>query len=308
MKEDLYKAKMPNHRAESSKVQLIQGETKMINYRKLMLAALAGSAALALSTGQSFAADRTICNPGGGTSGFFGGDFYSFFEASSENDVSNCDVKIRLRDRLDGRFNIDFNQNQTFGEDAVGGMGWRNGSDTRTIRYRLNTLTSNSTSTPRVIAGVYGWTCGASDREQFPRTAAQEYYIVNSWGGSGAFVPFDENIGDNGAPARPLRRNGRDVTVSANGGTYKIYKIRRNGPQYCGDGQSRSFDQFWSVRTSRIQPPKNSTVSFSNHDNKWDDFGFSSDKVRNGYQIVFGEAFGDENFRHSGKVDMRVNK
>lgn len=277
----------------------------MVNYKKTALFVLTSSVTLALSTGQSFAADRTICNPGGGTSGFYNGDFYSFFEASSQNDVSNCDVKIRLRQSIRGRFNIDFNQNETFGEDAVGGMGWRNGSDTRTIKYRLNTLTSNSSSTPRVIAGVYGWTCGSNDRTRNPSTTAQEYYIVNSWGGSGQFVPFDEQAG---GPAVALKQNNRDVIISANGGRYKIYKVRRDGPQYCGDGTPRAFDQFWSVRQGPIAAPKDSTVTFSTHDNKWDDFGFSSSSVRNGYQIVFAEAFGDQGFRHIGTVDMRVKK
>lgn len=267
-------------------------------------ASMAGLLLLLSGAQTAMAADKTICNPGNGTTGSKNGTWYSYYEGSSQNDRSNCDVKMKIYDdRNSNHFRIDWDQNSTWQEDVVGGVGWSSGSDRRKIGYNIGQFDSNSSSNPRAIAGIYGWTCVSSDRTRYPRTSAQEYYIVDTWIGSNAFVPWDENAG---APAKPLRKNGRDVEVSANGGKYKVYKVGRNGPQYCGDGSSRSFDQFWSVRTSKLAIKKNRNIDFANHDNTWDNHGFRSSKVKNGYQILMGEAFGHNDFRHKGAIDASV--
>jgi hypothetical protein len=247
------------------------------------------------------AADRNICNPGNGTTGSLNGTWYSYYEGSSQNDVSNCDVKMKIYDDNGNHFRIDWDQNKTWGEDVVGGAGWNRGSDTRKIGYNIGQFDSNATQ--KAIAGVYGWTCGSTNRSRYPNTKAQEYYIVDTWSGGGTFVPWDENAN---APATPIQKNGSDVEVSANGGTYKVYKVGRNGAQYCGNGSPRKFDQFWSVRTSKLAINNNRGIDFANHDNTWDNHGFSSSKVKNGYQIVMGESFGHANFRHKGAIDASV--
>jgi len=257
------------------------------------------------STQTTLAADRNICDPGNGTTGNFNGTWYSYYEGSSQNDRSNCDVKMRVYDDNNNHFRIDWDQNSTWQEDVVGGVGWSRGSDTRKIGSNIGQFTSNSSSNPRAIAGVYGWTCVSANRTQDPNTSAQEYYIVDSWVGSNQFIPWDENAN---APATPLRSNGQDVTVSANGGTYKVYKVGRDGPQYCGNGSSRKFDQFWSVRTSSLSTGSNRSIDFASHDNIWDNHGFRSSKVKNGYQILMGEAFGHNDFRHKGAIDGSVWK
>ena len=186
-------------------------------------------------------------------------------------------------------------------------MGWEYGSDRQKIGYNFGEISSNSTNDPKVIAGVYGWTCGSKNRTRYPKTKAQEYYIVDSWGGnSKEFVPWDEVAA---APAKPLRRYGffgSEIRVEANDGIYKVYKVQRDGAQACGDGKPRKFEQFWSVRTESLAPGTDRDIDFADHDNTWDNYGFSSNKVQNGYQILKGEAFGHQNFRHVGVVDGSV--
>ncbi len=271
---------------------------------KLPSVAAMTSLAIAISASGSLAAlaaDKTICNPGNGTTGEHRGTWYSFYEGSSQNDVSNCDVKMRVYDESGFHFRIDFDQNQTWSEDVVGGVGWSSGSDRRKIGYNIGQLDSNGNDS-KLIAGIYGWTCGSGNRSRYPNTQAQEYYIVDSWVG-GSFVPWDEVAG---APAKPIQKNGIDVEVSSNGGKYKVYKLKRNGPQYCGNGSSREFYQYWSVRTSKLATGSNREIDFANHDNTWDNYGFRSNKVRNGYQILVGEAFGHANYRHKGSIDASV--
>jgi len=278
----------------------------MTNKYKTALVISAGLFATAFTTMDSHAADRRICNPGNGITGTFGGDFFTYFESSTANDERNSNVCITLTNTPNrGEFTIDFNQPRTFKEDVVGGVGFANGSPTRVINYELKEIKSNS-SLNKNIAGVYGWTCGSRDRAKFPKTKAQEYYVVNSWTGRGQYVPFDENAGREATPIKEIR---------ANGATYDIYVVGRDGPQFCGDGTSREFEQFWSVRRGRLPAGtgKNNqrTVDFANHVNAWRSEGFSRDKVRNGYQVVFGEAFGagpNNGKRHVGTVNARIIK
>lgn len=274
------------------------------NYKKMFFGAL--SVMLFVGAPSAHAADREICNPGNGVTGSFNGTWYSYYEGSTQRDVSNRDVCMKIFNSRSKRFRITWDQNKTWREDVIGGVGWSRGSDKRKIGYNIGLLKSNSSDNPRTIAGLYGWTCGSSNKSKYPKTAAQEYYVVDTWVGNDTFVPWDENRGRDGAPAKPLRKNGRDVIVSANGGRYKVYKVRRNGAQFCGDGTPRSFDQFWSVRTSKLSLGKNRAIDFGRHDSVWDNHGFKSARVRNGYQILFGEAFGHRNFRHKGVVDGTV--
>lgn len=279
----------------------------MTNKYKTALVISAGLFATAFTTTDSHAASRTVCNPGDGITDRFGGDFFSYFESSTANDEQNRNVCITLTNTPDrGEFTIDFNQPGTFKEDVVGGVGFDTGSSTRVITYLLKELKSNS-SLNKTIAGVYGWTCGSSDKARFPKTKAQEYYVVNSWTGRGPFRPFDENAG---REATPIKK------IEANGATYDIYVVDRNGPQFCGDGTPREFEQFWSVRRGRLPVGSDldtdvRTVDFAKHVAAWRSEGFSRDKVKNGYQIVFGEAFGagpNNGRRHRGTVNARIIK
>lgn len=252
-------------------------------------------AALTLILGAAYTSSahaQWYCNDAAGTRN--GNEFYTWFELSSGN-KNTCDTRLALYPN-GRRFRATWDMEQSWGEDAVGGMGWQTGGDNRKIGYRVYNLETNS-SIQKAIVAMYGWSCHQSGSTQY----SQEYYIVDTWDGSGKFVPWDENANSgSGAPASSIG------TVSANGATYDVYKVGRNGAQYCFNGANRSFDQFWSVRQSPASINKNRFIDFKPHADEWDDDGFKKAGVDNGYQILAAEIFGDANVEHKGYIDATV--
>lgn len=257
----------------------------------LLLPVFVVGAFLALNTHVAHAQfGKKLCKPGAGA---YNGLFYSWFELSQEN-INDCDTRLELY-KNDGRhFRATWDMAKSWGEDAVGGMGWRYGGKTRKFGYNIGELTTNS-DIQKALIGIYGWSCYKSGRKEI----SQEYYIVDTWKGPGKFVPWDENAG---APAKSKG------TVKANGATYDVYKVRRNGAQFCFNGANKSFDQFWSVRRSPTQIGKNHSIDFKPHSNRWDnnDLRFQPNGVPSGYQIFAAEIFGDANLRHKGAIDATV--
>ena len=277
------------------------------------------------------ASAQWLCNPGGskeqGANYWSGGTdgkhyvtkngnrlnygFYSWFERSSKDDLGTCKVRLERETDRPRHFRAVWSQNQTWSEDAVGGMGWDAGRTWRRIGYNIGSFEGSVNL--RSVATLYGWTCGSRDRQRYPNTAAQEYYVVDTWKGGGQFVPWDENLG---SEARPIRRNGSIVQYGANGGLYRIYVVDRNGAQYCGNGQSRAFKQYWAVRQhnrwsggkqfKKAPLGTNNRITFSVHADQWARHGFSEDKVGNGYQIFAAEVFGSANATNSGHLDASV--
>lgn len=252
------------------------------------------------STGYAASITKTLCNPADSDNGYgagtFNGKFYSWFELSQE-DITDCDTKIGFYNETNRHFRVEWNVAQSWGEDAIGGMGWSSGSKDRKIGYNVGQLTTNS-SIQKALVALYGWSCSTSGGNQI----SQEYYVVDTWYG-GKFVPWDENANNgNGAPAQSVG------TVSANGATYDVYKVRRYGAQYCFNGSSRSFDQFWSVRRTPRAINGNRNMDFRPHANRWDnsDLGFKVDGLSSGYQILAVEIFGDANLRHKGAADITL--
>ncbi|MDO6686172.1 MULTISPECIES: glycoside hydrolase family 11 protein [unclassified Agarivorans] len=252
------------------------------------LLSLTPTTALAASIG------KTICDPAadsdnGYGSGTYRGHFYSWFELS-QNNIKSCDVKIGFYNDAGRHYRAEWNMAKSWGEDAIGGLGWENGARYRKIGYNVGELTSNS-NIQKALVALYGWSCSGSN--------SQEYYVVDSWKGPGKFVPWDEN---EGAPAESKG------TVNANGATYDVYLVDRNGAQYCGNGDNRQFKQYWSVRRSPTSTGSNQELDFGPHANRWDnsDLGFKTNGIANGYQILAIEVFGDANLNHKGAVDLSL--
>ena len=137
----------------------------------------------------------------------------------------------------------------------VVGKGWSTGSSSRRMGYNAGIWQPNGNA----YLALYGWT----------RNPLIEYYVVDSWG---TFrPPGGTSIG----------------TVNTDGGTYQIYRTQRvNAPSIDG---TRTFYQYWSVRTSKRPTGSNQTITFANHVNAWRNLGLNLGS--HVYQVMATEGF-----------------
>lgn len=120
----------------------------------------------------------------------------------------------------------------------VAGTGWRTGSVTRSVGYRAAVFEPGTNS----YLALYGWSVDP----------LVEYYVVDSWGSG--FTPPGEG-------AQVLG------TLESDGGTYRIYRTRRvDKPSIRG---TRTFDQYWSVRTEKRPTGTDQAITFANHVAAW---------------------------------------
>lgn len=147
----------------------------------------------------------------------------------------------------------------------VAGKGWRTGSSTRIVGYNA------SVWKPRGFGALalYGWT----------RKPLIEYYVVESWGNWRP--PGGKAIG----------------RLKSDGGTYRIYRTQRvNAPSING---TRTFYQYWSVRTTKQRIGKNQRITFRNHVNAWSRLGLNLGT--HNYQIM-----ATEGYHSTGKSNITV--
>ena len=144
------------------------------------------------------------------------------------------------------------------GGNLVAGKGWRTGSLTRVVGYNAGVFDAGTNS----YLTLYGWSTDP----------LIEYYVVDSWGG---FLP----------PGHDAPILG---TVTSDGGTYTIYRTTRvNQPSIRG---TQTFDQYWSVRTTRRETGTNQVITFANHVAAWRAHGMTLGTMN--YQIMATEGFG----------------
>jgi endo-1,4-beta-xylanase len=160
--------------------------------------------------------------------------------------------------------NYDVNWNLGSGNMVVG-KGWSTGSSSRRIGYNAGIWQPNGNA----YLALYGWT----------RNPLIEYYVVDSWG---TFrPPGGTSIG----------------SVNTDGGTYQIYRTQRvNAPSIDG---TRTFFQYWSVRTSKRPTGSNQTITFANHVNAWRNLGLNLGS--HVYQVM-----ATEGFQSSGRSNLTV--
>jgi len=162
-----------------------------------------------------------------------------------------------------GNYGVNWNLGNSY--NFVGGKGWRTGSSTRTINYNCGWWSPSGNA----YLCAYGWTTGP----------LIEYYIVDSWGSW-----------------RPPGGSSQG-TVSSNGGSYNLYRTQRvNAPSIEG---TKTFYQYWSVRTSKRATGSNVQISFSNHRNAWANKGWNLGT--HNYQIM-----ATEGFQSSGNSNLTV--
>lgn len=215
------------------------------------------------------------------------GNFYTYFASKL---VSG---KLEVFSNNDRYFRVNWNANNgDYGSDIVTGMGYLTGSDSRSLKYRLLSWTGNEKSS----VGAYGWKCPTRSANRIT-----EYYVVNSWGGTTRYVPWDQVRNREATPVKTSK--GTDYTFESDGSKYRLYKTRRlNAGHGCGTGRT-DFDQFWSVRTGSMGPSSKSTktISMSNHFSQWRS-KLGATGGANGYQIIGVE--GLNNSSGSAKIDV----
>jgi len=161
-----------------------------------------------------------------------------------------------------GNYDVNWNLG---GGNMVVGKGWSTGSSSRRVGYNAGIWQPNGNA----YLALYGWT----------RNPLIEYYVVDSWG---TFrPPGGTSIG----------------TVNTDGGTYQIFRTQRvNAPSIDG---TRTFFQYWSVRTSKRPTGSNQTITFANHVNAWRNLGLNLGS--HVYQVM-----ATEGFQSSGRSNLTV--
>jgi len=148
----------------------------------------------------------------------------------------------------------------------VVGKGWNTGSPSRVIGYNAGIWAPSGNG----YLTLYGWT----------RNSLIEYYVVDSWGSW-----------------RPPGATSKG-TVSSDGGTYDIYQTTRyNAPSIDG---TQTFQQYWSVRTSKRATGSNVSITFNNHVNAWRSKGMNLGSSWS-YQVL-----ATEGYQSSGSSNVTV--
>lgn len=143
------------------------------------------------------------------------------------------------------------------------GKGWKPGS------AKVINFSGNFNGGSNGYLAVYGWTTNP----------LVEYYIVENYGNW--TPPGGQSVG----------------TITSDNGTYNLYKMHRDdAPSIIGDHSS--FDQYWSVRTSKRS---SGTVTTANHFNAWKSRGWNMGTFD--YQIMESEGY-----QSSGSANITVSE
>lgn len=158
-----------------------------------------------------------------------------------------------------GNYSVDWSNCNNF----TCGKGWSTGA-VRNINFS-GSFNGGSNG----YLALYGWT----------KDPLIEYYVIENYGSW--TPPGATSLG----------------TMTSDGGTYNIYRTQRvNQPSIIG---TATFDQYWSVRTSKRS---SGTITFSNHINAWASHGMNMGSTWD-YQIMVTEGY-----QSSGSANITVSE
>ncbi len=148
----------------------------------------------------------------------------------------------------------------------VAGKGWKPGSRNRIVYYNCGAWQPSGNA----YLTFYGWT----------KNKLVEYYVVDSWG---SWRPP-------GAASKG--------TYYVDDGTYEVFQTwRQSAPSIIG---TASFDQYWSVRTTKRPTGNNVTLNFPRHVQEWENRGMYLGSQWD-YQIMAVEGY-----QSSGYANLTV--
>ncbi len=205
-------------------------------------------------TGPSLSRTITANTTGTDTDGFF----YSFWKGANEGGY-NGSASMTIDTGTAGNYSTTWNNVSNF----TAGKGWSNGSATRVVNFS-GSFNGGSNG----YLALYGW---ATTNVATPANySVVEYYVVESYGD---WVPPGGNsLG----------------SFSSDGGTYNIYKMTRTNAPWIVNSGNGTFDQYWSVRTSKRS---SGTITFANHIAAWAGKGMTLNNVGAYYQIMESEGY-----------------
>ncbi|MBE5965567.1 MAG: 1,4-beta-xylanase [Lachnospiraceae bacterium] len=158
-----------------------------------------------------------------------------------------------------GNYSVDWSNCNNF----TCGKGWSTGA------ARNVSFSGSFNGGSNGYLALYGWT----------KDPLIEYYVVESYGSW--TPPGGTSLG----------------TMTSDGGTYNIYRTQRvDQPSIIG---TATFDQYWSVRTSKRS---SGTITFSNHISEWAKHGMNLGSTWD-YQIMETEGY-----QSSGSANITVGE
>ncbi len=197
-----------------------------------------------------------------------GNDGVTFWTIFSQ-DVNSSSINVTSK--TSRNFTLTWDNKNVDSADYATGGGWSNVARPKSLSYNIQNWSITRTGSSGMF-GVYGWSCpinaGIKGQDNV------EFYIAESSINGQQFVPFDTTF---------------KTSVSASGGTYKIYQSPSyNRANACGSGQR--FQQIWAVRTGNRSVGKtNVSLDFKKISEVMDNYGYFTNSFR--YLVIGVDVF-----------------
>jgi hypothetical protein len=201
--------------------------------------------------------------------------YYSFWKGANDGSFTGS-ASMTISTGTTGNYSTTWNNVSNF----TAGKGWSTGKADRVLIFSGS---FNGGSNGYLAA--YGW---ARTSIQTPQDySVVEYYVVENYG---SWTPPGT-----GSANEPIVSMGS--FTASDGGTYNMYKGTRKSQPWIVNNGNGTFNQYWSVRTSKRS---SGTINFKDHVNAWASKGMTLGAF-DYYQIMETEGY-----HSSGSSDITV--